>query len=290
MPCMQDTPNCITGAFGYMAGPGYDLVTGLGSLDFSVLATNWSIGAPTVTTLTATPGTIGFNGGNVQLTATVTATGGTPSGNVTFLYNDTQIGTAALSGTGTSATATLTISAIQLPIGSDTITAAFNGSSSLNGSARGTGNRASDARQRVSRSRGALGHSEPDLHEQPVNAGGYAWVYTVILTNQSTVATTLTKFTIGGFDESASIKSFFGTASIPANASILAGVSSPSLSATTGLVLGFGGMDASGATWSQQITVPVVSRVEDETSLLLTTPATVPPNTSSNTPGSASCQ
>ena len=25
VPCMQATPNCITGAFGYMAGPGYDL-------------------------------------------------------------------------------------------------------------------------------------------------------------------------------------------------------------------------------------------------------------------------
>ena len=35
IPCEKGTPNCTTGTFGYSAGPGYDLCTGLGSIDFA---------------------------------------------------------------------------------------------------------------------------------------------------------------------------------------------------------------------------------------------------------------
>ncbi|MGA2434365.1 MAG: protease pro-enzyme activation domain-containing protein [Bryobacteraceae bacterium] len=33
VPCVAGTPDCTTGSFGYYAGPGYDQVTGLGSVD-----------------------------------------------------------------------------------------------------------------------------------------------------------------------------------------------------------------------------------------------------------------
>ncbi len=282
VPCMQDTANCATGSFGYTAGPGYDLVTGLGSIDAAKLAANWASGTPTVTTLSAAPGTIPFSGGNVQLTATVSASSGIPSGNVTFLYNDTSLGAAALSTSGASSSATLTVSAIQLPIGSDTITAVFGGSSSLNGSSGAT------TVQVTSPGGSAIVPSvTPNpLYQQPPNSAGYTWFYTVKLTNQSSVATTLTKFTIGSFDESSNIKSFFAASTIPANGAIVAGVESANLNPLSNLVLGFAGVDASGATWSQQLTVPVVARVLEEPSLLLTTPATVPPNLSND----PSCQ
>jgi uncharacterized protein (TIGR03437 family) len=281
VPCMQDTANCATGSFGYSAGPGYDLVTGLGSIDANNLATNWAVGAPTVTTVSATPATLLFNGGNVQLTATVTASSGTPSGNINFLYNDTSLGTAALTSSGASSSATLTISAIQLPVGSDTITAVFGGSSSLNGSSGTT-------KVQVTAAGGSAvvpSVTPNPLYEQPPNSSGYAWFYTVLLTNQSNDATTLTKFTIDSFDESSNIKSWFGTSTIPANGSILTGLQSVNLNPPS-IVLGFAGVDESGATWSQQLTVPVVARVLEEPSLLLTTPATVAPNLSN----SPSCQ
>jgi uncharacterized repeat protein (TIGR01451 family) len=41
VPCTVGTTNCTTGSFGYTAGPGYDLVTGLGSLDAESLVTSW---------------------------------------------------------------------------------------------------------------------------------------------------------------------------------------------------------------------------------------------------------
>jgi uncharacterized protein (TIGR03437 family) len=282
VPCMQDTANCATGSFGYTAGPGYDLVTGLGSIDAAKLAANWASGTPTVTTLSAAPGTILFNGGNVQLTATVAASSGIPSGIVSFLYNDTSLGTATLASSGAAYSATLTVNPIQLPVGSDTITAVFDGSSSLNGSS-GT------ATVTVTPAGGSAvvpSVTPNPLYEQPPNSSGYTWFYTIHLTNQSSVATTLTKFTIGSFDESSTINSWFGTSTIPANGSILTSVDQADLNPPSNLILGFAGMDASGAIWSQQLAVPVVARVLEEPSLLLTTPATVPPNLS----GAPSCQ
>ena len=42
VPCKAGTPDCTTGRYGYNAGPGYDPVTGLGSIDAANLLENWS--------------------------------------------------------------------------------------------------------------------------------------------------------------------------------------------------------------------------------------------------------
>jgi subtilase family serine protease len=42
VPCKAGTPDCTTGRYGYNAGPGYDHVTGLGSIDAANLLNNWS--------------------------------------------------------------------------------------------------------------------------------------------------------------------------------------------------------------------------------------------------------
>ena len=41
VPCMAATPDCTSGTFGYSAGLGYDLVTGLGSPDAHTLVSTW---------------------------------------------------------------------------------------------------------------------------------------------------------------------------------------------------------------------------------------------------------
>ena len=76
----------------------------------------------TTTTVTAAP-TASVFGQSVTLTATVAvATGtGTPSGNVTFVSGTTTLGTGTLSGT----TATFTTTA--LPVGTDSVTAIYQG-------------------------------------------------------------------------------------------------------------------------------------------------------------------
>ena len=46
VPCTLGTVDCSAGTFGYSAGAGYDLVTGLGSVDVSKLITAWKAFAP----------------------------------------------------------------------------------------------------------------------------------------------------------------------------------------------------------------------------------------------------
>jgi subtilase family serine protease len=49
VPCQTGTPNCPSGtnAIGFNAGPGYDLATGLGSVDANNLVTEWTSVSPT---------------------------------------------------------------------------------------------------------------------------------------------------------------------------------------------------------------------------------------------------
>jgi len=98
VPCVRKSPDCILGTTGvasgqytlsgYAAGPGYDLASGLGSIDAKALVDNWSSIAllPTATSLrlsaSAAP-----HGTSVTLTADVTHSLGSeaPSGSVSIL-------------------------------------------------------------------------------------------------------------------------------------------------------------------------------------------------------------
>jgi uncharacterized protein (TIGR03437 family) len=115
---------------GYSTGVGYDQVTGLGSVDINNLFQSWTGGnsgrlTPQVI-ISASSTALNF-GQTTVLTATVSSmNGSTPTGTVTFLLGTTALGGATLSGSGGSATATLTISASQLSTGDNNITAQYN--------------------------------------------------------------------------------------------------------------------------------------------------------------------
>jgi hypothetical protein len=90
VPCEAASPNCpTTGAlqFGYSCGPGYDQVTGLGSVDAAKLVAAWTTLTPTSTTLTVTPSGM-TEGATLQLDATVASMATTTglTGSVTFYY------------------------------------------------------------------------------------------------------------------------------------------------------------------------------------------------------------
>jgi hypothetical protein len=82
---------------------------------------------PTTTTLAASPNPSDVNQ-SVTFTATVTGTGGTPTGTVTFLDGTQTLGTAALSGT----TATFTTS--KLVVGAHSVTARYDAQGTFAGS------------------------------------------------------------------------------------------------------------------------------------------------------------
>ena len=132
VPCGRRATTCGNPAVGYSAGVGYDQATGLGSVDAFKFVTQWNGGsAPQTTllpqlTLLSNVSSVVAND-VVYLIATVTSTDGTePSGTVAFAAGQTQLGTAPLTGSAGTATATLAVNAVHLPAGTGTITATYD--------------------------------------------------------------------------------------------------------------------------------------------------------------------
>ncbi|HJT87523.1 MAG TPA: protease pro-enzyme activation domain-containing protein [Bryobacteraceae bacterium] len=138
-PCTSKTRFCTASPIGYQAGSGYDLVTGLGSLDVNGLILTWHEGkavtrGASLMQLSSSLITVPV-AGNVVLTAVVTSpNGGVPGGTVTFSLGSTELGTAPLANLNGAATATLALNAASLPVGSDAITAQYGGDAAYNGS------------------------------------------------------------------------------------------------------------------------------------------------------------
>jgi subtilase family serine protease len=122
VPCGAGSPDCPTtgtAQFGFTAGPGYDQVTGLGSIDVTNLVNNWSSGNPTTADFSMFGDTVGIAtaGGSGTSTITVDARNGY-TGTITFtctapttaLIGCSVAGSpATLNSTTTSATVMLTV-------------------------------------------------------------------------------------------------------------------------------------------------------------------------------------
>src|SRR5882757_2672913 len=143
--CSQGTPNCPNGgAIGYSAATGYDLATGLGTLDVNMLVNNWASATPTgtgstigasltTTTVTTTSQLCAVNATTLPLTVTIAGsiTGTTPTGTVQFLVDNKPVGTPQplVGGTVTFPLSTATISS-----GGHTVSAVYSGDGNYAGS------------------------------------------------------------------------------------------------------------------------------------------------------------
>ena len=89
VPCASGTPDCASNSFlaGYDTTTGYDLATGIGSIDVTQLITNWGSATPAGTpTVTATPSaTTIASSAALQVAVTVTGSAATPTGQVVLL-------------------------------------------------------------------------------------------------------------------------------------------------------------------------------------------------------------
>ncbi len=142
MPCAKSSPDCTVKVAadsvgvlnGYNTAAGYDLATGLGSVDAANLVNNWSkvTFTPSTTTLTLTvpPGTT--HGASLNVTVGVTGAGGTPTGDVSLLV-------APVPGTGaidwnTLASGTITWPTTLFPGGTYQVIAHYAGDTTFGGS------------------------------------------------------------------------------------------------------------------------------------------------------------
>jgi uncharacterized protein (TIGR03437 family) len=98
---------------------------------------------------------------------------------------------------------------------------------------------------------GIYGNAEV-VFEQPANN----WNFTLTLTEEAGVPTTLTGMTINGVDYSSQIAGLFGNGSIPANQSISAQIGLTNVKVPGNVAFTFSGMDAGGRKWSQKLEIP----------------------------------
>jgi hypothetical protein len=137
VPCVTGTTGCVGGSMGYPATTGYDLATGLGSIDGGALYAALGSGlTTTTTTITATPASVSI-GGTTSLTATVTPT--TATGTVTFTKGATTLGSPVTLASGTATLSGEVVSVANgFSAGTDAITARYSGDATFAASGSST--------------------------------------------------------------------------------------------------------------------------------------------------------
>jgi uncharacterized protein (TIGR03437 family) len=240
IPCEQGSPACVDGQAGYVAAPGYDLASGLGSIDVARLAAEWSTGTGSSTTLKVSPSNFDLSD-TLQLTATVTGGAIPPSGSVTFIAGDISLGSAPLA----SGTASISAAGMLVAASTGTITALYSGDAIYNASS-GTASAVLNLP-----ASGSL--VVPSVSPNPVSQSVNEWAYTVALTEKAGVATRLTGFTINGVPQNLG---YWSSTNIPANGKVSASLVASGITPPLNRVYHFTGVDADGSTWTRDLTVP----------------------------------
>ena len=144
-PCAAGSPNCnilhsgdsVGILSGWSAGTGYDLASGLGSLNIANVVNNWtsSIGTKTATVAVSPASTSIAVSQTLSVPVTVSGSSGTPTGTVTLSGG----GYTSTPGQLVSGAYTFTIPAYSLSGGSQTLTVSYSGDSNY-APASGSGN------------------------------------------------------------------------------------------------------------------------------------------------------
>ncbi len=249
LPCAQGSPSCVDGLLGDAAGPGYDLATGLGSMDIAQFVGQWASVVNSTTTLSASPATYAIDG-TVQLTATVTGSGPVPTGSVTFIGNDVTLGTVTLVPGDKASTASLTVAGGLLAPGNGAISATYVGDGNYSASSGTT-----SVKLQIPATGSMMVIS---VTPNPVRQVGTTWPYSVLFTEKAGVPTTLTAYTINGVDNFSGIRT---SAKIAANGSTGGASSGSGITPPLNRTFHLEGLDADGTTWKRDLVVPFLAGV-----------------------------
>ena len=196
VPCLQATPGCISGSYGYQTGVAYDLATGLGSANVYNLVTGWNTATAGVNVkLSLSSNKVNVNG-TVTATATVTAVAtGTPTGSVDFAMEGLYLGNVPLTANGASATAALTFPLYNFGFtGPVTVSATYSGDSAFSGGG-------ATARLNITAPTNAAGivvFAPTSVNPSSENAQGLSWQANFSLSDVAGVASLVTGFSIDG--------------------------------------------------------------------------------------------
>ena len=278
--CQQGSPGCVNGLVGWNAGTGFDMTTGLGSVDGYNLVMEWSTGLTTATTLLLNPNAVLNLTDTVELLATIHASGTPPTGTVAFLANETTVGTAAVDTSGGAPMAAIFVNAALIAGGNETVTAIYSGDGVYNGSQ-------ASVRFALNVPSGAA-FVVPFVIPNPVyeTAAFADWEFVVGLAEKGGVATSITAFTI---DSNNDLSLLGPNPKLAANGTLAAAVTSTGLKPPQNRLVSFSGTDANGNKWTQQLTVPFLAPLGTQIApgISLTSPTTT---VQQNTQADPACQ
>jgi trimeric autotransporter adhesin len=223
VPCDGGTPDCAENTAGnyyetgYDTTAGYDLATGLGSVDAKQLIAYWgTVIGSTATTVTVTPSASSVNAAqSLNVVVAVTGASGAPTGTVT-LSTSSYVSPAQ---TLVSGGYTFTVPAGTLAVGTDTLTITYSGDKTY---ATNTGTAT------VIVTAPTVTFSPTSLIFPSTTVGASAPVQTVTLTNTGTASLSITGISITGtnfsqFSVSTTIPA--GSTACSTTASVAAGAS-----------------------------------------------------------------
>ena len=249
VPCAQGTPDCLNRSYGFTTGQGYDLVTGLGSIDANNLVTLWhTVSQPVQMTITASPTKVTEND-RIQLSISVVDPSGVgvPTGVVNFQIGGVALGSATLSSDGT---ATFSFDAAAIGAGSGAVIATYSGDANYSGGS-------ASVRIQITIPAGAaavLISANPNpVHASPPDAQGSSWQVVFNLHETAGVGTTITSFSIDG--DAQSLAQYFPSTSLAGNGTMQVNVVFRNLAYPATKNFTFTGIDSSGNTWTRAVPV-----------------------------------
>jgi uncharacterized protein (TIGR03437 family) len=248
IPCVPGSTGCTTGNLGYRASPGYDLATGLGSVDLYQLAQSWNLTTPSQTILKLNVPTLNSTG-TVQLTATVSGAGGTPTGDVSFLTAGTVLGASPLSPAGT---ASLSISGYSLLAGANAISAVYNGDNNYGASSASA---SITVNLPAGGSAVALRTSPNPVTAQSGPDGAPQWPALIVLQNLTSTPTTVTALSVDGIDYTQRLAVILGSTNLGGKQTLSGVLMFTNLTTPVNRIFAVSGVDAGGQAWTTQTAV-----------------------------------
>jgi len=280
--CGQGTPDCLDGAIGYAAAAGYDMATGLGSMDVSTLFSKWNSATRSVAVSLVVSSSRPALNDNVDVTALVAGVpDGTPTGTVDFSIGGVPLGSAALVPRGVQGRAAdLTFPAyLAGGTGIYVLTAAYSGDAAFS-SGGATRNltivSGSGAAAITVAAPNTVWPTFPD-------ALGQGWQTNLVLGESAGVAAMVTGFSIDGAAQA--LEQYFPTTQIPALGSVMVNITLRNLATPLWKTFRIDGVDATGHTWTRQVRVNFLGTPSGVGFYLSASPLVVNRN-----PADASCE
>jgi uncharacterized protein (TIGR03437 family) len=263
VPCQAASPDCTNGRVGFLAGPGYDQVSGLGAIDANALISRWDISPALPTTVTLIPSNLNPNFNDVVPVEVIVRTSSafTPSGAVSFLRvtpsEPVLIGAANLTGSGGAGTATFQLQAGLLAPGRNTVIAVYPGSPLVNGSS----STATFTVNLPSQTSAVQVSTTPrEVAEESPTPDGNRWNFRLTLTEVGGTPTQVNGLLVDNQDLSGQIRTLFGNNFVPASGVISANIGLRNIQAPYDLRVVVSGLDTGGLRWTRDIVVPLLPR------------------------------